>query len=120
MAPNGKRKEPVQRRERHQSGVRKRTPYQADASSIGTGRDGSAAEDASVIDRLLDETAALLAQTPEAPLRRELYLVVERYRRALGEWSTQAPTQLQRNILLDCVKALSLRVASRSYRKARR
>jgi hypothetical protein len=115
VAPDGKRKESREKREPLQSGVRRRQPSEAGASQAAVPR--GAAEDALAIEQLLNETSAWLAQTAETPLRRELTLLVERYRRALREWPTQPPTQLQRDILIDCVKSLHRRVASRSFRK---
>lgn len=113
MAPNGKRKEESQERKPLQSGIRKRPSDSQNAAE----KNQSAAEDAVTIERLLDETSRRLAHTPETPLRRELSLVLERYRRTLRDWPTQPPTPLQREILIDCVKALHHRVASRSFRK---
>ena len=116
MAPNAKSRDSERKRARRQSGVRERTPEQGVAQSSHP-LDVSVVEDASIIERLLDDTSRRLAETPPTPLRRELYLVVERYRRALREWATLPPTRLQRDILIDCVKALHQRVASRSWRK---
>jgi hypothetical protein len=101
---------------RRVSGVRQRTeaPGQSPTSPEF---EPSTAADTAAIERMLDETSDRLARTPETPLRWEVYSVVERYRRALAEWTTQPPTRLQRVILFDCVKALHHRVASRSWRK---
>jgi hypothetical protein len=74
-------------------------------------------EDAATIEWLLDQAWQRLSRMPEAPLCRELRLVVDRYRRAVREWTAQPPTQVQRAILLDCVKALHGRVVSRSSRE---
>ena len=116
MTPNHKPKEDGEKLERHDSGPRERAPQQA-GPQVAEGPHAWTAEDASVIERLLDDASERLAQTPETPLRRELYLVVERYRHALREWRTQPPTHLQQIILVDCVKALQHRVASRSWGK---
>jgi hypothetical protein len=78
--------------------------------------DPSIHEDALHIERLLDQTGQCLSRMTQAPLRRELTLVVERYRHSVGEWAARAPTWVQRIILLDCVKALHDRVVSRTTR----
>jgi hypothetical protein len=75
-------------------------------------------DEAALIGRLLDWTSRRLAQMPDTALKRELRLVVDRYRRALADWMKQPPTPVQRTVLLDCVKALHDRVASRSTKDA--
>jgi hypothetical protein len=117
LAPKRKRNADGEKSARHYSGVRERTPDQGAAPQCADQLNVSAVEDASTIERLLDDTSKLLAETPDTPLRRELCLVVERYRYTLGAWSNLPPTRLQRVILIDCVRALHQRVASRSWRK---
>jgi hypothetical protein len=86
------------------------TPSPADPSDAGVARD------AATIGALLERTARRLAHMPDTPLRRELHVVVERYRRALVDWANDMPTPVQRVILLDCARALHDRVVSRSKR----
>jgi hypothetical protein len=98
-----------------------RQPSQSDARSERGGALGPTdprirEDDAASIEWLLDEASRHLSHMPDAPLCRELRLVVYRYRRAVREWTGQSPTEVQRAILLDCVRALHGRVVSRSSR----
>ena len=145
MAAIGKRREEELRRKR-ESGVRvrgstqvRRPPPVSDRSAAGdapraglpsspappaadphrsaAATDRSIREEARAIELLLERTSERLSRMTATPLSRELGLVVERYRHAVGEWAAQPPTLVQRIILLDCVKGLHDRVVTRSARE---
>jgi hypothetical protein len=119
----GKKRADAQKGKRRESGLRPRNPVEPGTDASSASRqpvltpaplDPGIRDDAARIELLLDQTSERLFRMTETPLRRELTLVVERYRRALGEWEGHALTPVQRVILLDCVKALHDRVVSRS------
>jgi hypothetical protein len=124
VAAIGKRRADAQKGRRRESGMRARgihepgadSPRDSDGNLLPTGWVDGAIADAGRIENLLDQTSERLLRMTETPLRRELSLVVERYRRALREWGGQRPTPVQQIILFDCVKALHDRVVLRSRR----
>lgn len=125
MAAIGKRRADAQKGNRRASGMRPRgndepgadvPTASAQSPQPSMSFEEAIPADAARIALLLDRTSERLLRMTETPLRRELSLVVERYRRALREWTGQKPTPVQQVILFDCVKALHDRVVLRSTR----
>ena len=83
------------------SGTRARATVEGDAST----------EDAAELLRQLDEAALWLGRIPAGPLRRELKLTMERYRRAVQEWARCGPAPVRGPMLVQGVRVLRSAIA---------